>query len=201
MIAEYKKFRQWEQSEYPYYDRFGEWEVQYPDWDHIYSEFDRWLKFSSENEKDYDAVLFLIARDNEDEVLSEKLTDFPDIALKLAKYSITTLNSDAKWQLAKIIAKIPGDEIDTVIFKLSIDRSYYVQRICMMESAKRKSQYAKEMVEWSWETHEEYLMISALWSLHYLDDRDLDRLLERAMQSNIPFLINAANEIRAIRTA
>ncbi len=195
MITEYNKFRNWETSNNPWYMKIGEWECDYEHWDQIYSAFDCWVELSPNNESEYDALLYLIARDNEGEIIADKLMNYLPLAKRLAESSLSTVHSNAKWQLARVIANIAGDDIDDLLFRLSLDRSYYVQRICMMESAKRKSKYAKEMIEWSWLTNEEYQMICAIWSLHWLDDNDLEYLLERALRSKYEYLVKAANQI------
>jgi hypothetical protein len=195
---EIKKFRTWAKK-YPLYKRNGEWECDYHKWGDIRSAFDEWLAKTEHlsDSKEIDDVLYIIARDNECEALIKKLAKNQNLSLQLAKSSVNTLHTDAKWQLAKVIATFDLDEIDALLFNLSIDRSDYAQRICMMESAKRKSKYTKEMIEWSWFAHEEHQKISALWSLYWINDPDLAHYLKKAKESNLQYLMRNAEEIEA----
>jgi hypothetical protein len=159
MINEAKRFKEWEIKENPCYSKYGEWEVDYLNWDEIYQSFDSWIQKPNFRPDIIESVLYLMARDNECEIISGKLHGHPQLAKELAIQSMNFLHSNAKWQLVKIIALSHDSDIDEIIYKISLDRSYYVQRICLMESAKRNSKYTKEMIEWSWLTHDEYQMI------------------------------------------
>jgi hypothetical protein len=194
--SEIKKFRAWAKK-YPVYKRTGEWECDYPKWVTIYAAFDDWLnsKDNSLDAEEIDDILYLIARDNECENIIKKIAKHQELTLQLANLSVNTLHSDAKWQLAKAIGAFNSDGIDQLLFNISLDRSNYVQRICMMESAKRKSNYTKGMIEWSWSTSEEYQQISAIWSLYWIGDTELTQYLKKAKESNVKYLVENAQEI------
>ena len=189
------KFKEWESSEYPCYKKYGEWECDYDDWQEIYALVDQWINNVNWGDEIVDSVLFFMARDNECEIIRGKLSGKPDIYVKLAKLSLISLHSDAKWQLATLISENNSQDSCSLLHELWNDKSYYVQRICMMESAKLNSPYSNKMIEWAWLTHDEYQRISALWSLYWINDKDLLKYLHLANELKMEFLVKAAGEI------
>lgn len=197
IYQEIDKFRQWAKKIYPTYRRYGEWECDYGGWRNIYDAMDRFLATSpsSLDDKQVDNLLYILARDNEAEIIQNKLANNKNLTLLLAKKAKNTLHSNAKWQLAKIIAAYDDEIIDQLLFHLSVDRSYYVQRICLMESAKRASSYAREMIDWAWSTNDQYQRISALWALYWIKDPELKYFLVVAKNSGEKYLMENALQI------
>ncbi len=200
LLEEIQTFKKWA-DHYPIYQRSGEWECDYGNWAIIYTEFEKFSNMNIWNgemltEQQIDNLLYIIARDNECEHLVEVLLENLRLARHLAQHAVKTSHSDAKWQLAKCISAIPDMAIDELLYQLSFDRSYYVQRICMMESAKRQSVWTKEMIEFSWQTADEYQRISALWSLYWINSEDLEEYLAVAEKSDSVYLRENVQEIR-----
>ncbi len=179
----------------PVWLRSGEWECDYPHWDVAYKAAQNWIANPDWSDDAVDAFLFLMHHDNESEYIASEISVHMVMATKLAAIAATSKWSDAKWQLADLI------EDAGVICRLQEDMSYYTQRRCMMRLARLADSRAKKMVEHAWLTGDEYQRISALWSLHWLNDKDLDNYLAVAQRNPSKWIRKAAQDISQERTA
>ena len=105
LFNEIDKFKKWEKDENPAYSKYGEWECDYQYWNDIYHEIDELLDQEELNlsNSQIDDLLYIIARDNECEIIGEKLSKNVPFVISLANYAISSLHSDSKWQLVKIL--------------------------------------------------------------------------------------------------
>ncbi|MBD5779965.1 hypothetical protein IEN85_10740 [Pelagicoccus sp. NFK12] len=194
IISEAQRFKEWA-NQFPVHGRYGEWETEYENWGPVYSCIEKWIESPDWSQEAIEALLYLLARDNEVMNIRYQLGDHPEIAIELAKRSLKSKESCAKWQIVECIGNLEHPEIDQLLYQLYFDRDYYVQRRCMMESAKRKSLFTREMIELSWSTHDEYQMICVLWSLHWLKAPDLPDFLSVAKNSEYDLLKKNVEEI------
>jgi hypothetical protein len=198
LLKEIDRFRKWADG-FEVYERSGEWEMEYDQWTKIYTHFSNIISHNEpESILDHiDDILFIIARDNECEVICSELQSNKKWIFYIARNAINSSHSDAKWQIAKVIANFPSTESDELIYKLSLDRSTYVQRVCAMELAKMNSNHAKELADYLWLTGDLYCKISALWCLYWSKDPRLNHFLSNALKSNEKYLLENAHQINA----
>ncbi|MEI9958471.1 MAG: hypothetical protein WDM90_19690 [Ferruginibacter sp.] len=109
LFIEIDKFDAWAKSHYnvPRDDIGGEWECDYTDWDKIYTAFKNFLAKATPNnwtDKEKEQLLYIIARDNESEYLSDQLNE--TALITLTKQAIASGHRDDKWQLAIQLYKL-----------------------------------------------------------------------------------------------
>lgn len=112
---------------------FGEWETEYNDWDKIYQQTEELIKGLSV-EQWFDELiqdfLYILARDNESEIIIEQLIELPNQLLSIAKSAITYADKDAKWQIAYGLGEIREEKssIRKLLNEFLKDEHEYVRR-------------------------------------------------------------------------
>ena len=200
------KFDLWAQTQFdiPQNDIGGVWEYDYENWKDIYKSFEDFILTTdpqklTDNQKE--RLLYIIARDNENEYLAGVLdTHFLTI---LTEYSISNGNREDKWQLAIQLHKLTDKQKAlTLLEKFVNDEEEYVSRRSLMELAKLKSEKVEFYAERFWNKDkygymEEYQKIAVLHSLKIINSKLLNNYIERAKQSGQKYLIENANQIES----
>jgi len=200
-LSEIENFRFWAEDS-PEEKRFEEWECNYPNWVEIYSTFDEFLQASEiENlgEADLNELLYIIAADNECEILTEKVAKHPDKLLFLSQIAIHSIYNNAKWQLASELGKIKTHkaEAEQLLFQFAKDQDEYTSRRALGALGKLGSSRLIEFVESAWATNHEYQRIMALSVLQRTDSPELEKYLLLAEQDGRKHLIYNASQIRS----
>jgi hypothetical protein len=130
LLLEIEMFRNWANTA----DKsFGEWETEYLQWDRIYRYVKKLIedtpveKWSSDQLNEF---LYILARDNECEIIIDTLIENPPQLLALAKHSIFFPDHDARWQIAYGLGEIKDNdhEIINLLNKFLQDEKEYVRR-------------------------------------------------------------------------
>lgn len=106
----------------------GEWECDYPDWQTLYAAVDDFLAVAAHRTitgEELELLLYVLARDNEDEHVLETLELFPGIAAQVAEAAFSISDVDARWQAAVLAGRIGA--VSTVRRYLD-DQAEYVRR-------------------------------------------------------------------------
>jgi hypothetical protein len=130
LLLEIDIFRNWAKTA----DKsFGEWETEYLHWDRIYHYVNKLIeetpveKWSSDLLNEF---LYILARDNECEIIIDTLIDNPNQLLSVAKHSVSFPDHDARWQIAFGLGEIDenNQEIQTLLNQFLLDEFEYVRR-------------------------------------------------------------------------
>ena len=204
LFIEIDKFDKWArlESDIPQDERGGEWECDYSSWGKIYDLFEAFINESnpdtwSDDEKE--RLLYIIARDNEMEILAEKLSE--NALIVLANESLKIGHKDDKWQLAVQLQRLTDKKLAIELLEKFInDDEEYVNRRALLELAKLKSDRVEYYCDKMWNKDkygdlEEYQRIAVLNSLYEIDSMQLDNYIEFAKIDGREYLIQNANEI------
>ncbi|MGE7673096.1 hypothetical protein ACQKMV_05845 [Lysinibacillus sp. NPDC094403] len=112
---------------------FGEWETEYLHWDRIYYYANKLIEGTPIEQWSSNLLnefLYILARDNECEIIIGNLIDNPKQLLSIAKYSVSFPDHDARWQIAYGLGEIDEDnqEIQTLIKQFLLDEIEYVRK-------------------------------------------------------------------------
>jgi len=206
LLIEVNRFDEWAKllSEIPQDERGGEWECDYPNWNRIYDLFDEFIQSNDPTnwtryEKEH--LLYIIARDNEREILASKLSTNPKELILLTEESIINGHRDDKWQLAVQLTKLEDTQIAIVLLeKLVNDKEEYVNRRALMELAKLQADSVESYCEQFWNRRiygddEEYQRMAVLQALKDINSNLLDYYIELAREDGRRHLTAFANEL------
>lgn len=203
-MAEVARFREWDAA-YPPGRRGGEWEIEYDHWPALYAgvlAFTDARPFIDWSAEELRAVLYVIARDNEDEHLVRSIrSSRPDTLLPLAEAAATMGERDAKWQLADQLGRLgqKGAREERVLLTFSRDESEYVRRRSLSALARLGSPAVEELSLQAWHRPDEsqqWARMMALWCLHRTGSPHLERLLTEAEQGEHQLLADYALKLR-----
>lgn len=130
LLSEIERFRNWAATA----DKsFGEWETEYPDWDKIYRSVNVLIKetpVEKWNAELLNEFLYILARDNECEMIIDALKENPEQLLSIAKHAVLFPDPDARWQIAYGLGEIDinNQEKQTLLKQFSHDKNEYVRR-------------------------------------------------------------------------
>ena len=205
LFTEIDKFDNWARSLYsiPQDDIGGEWECGYKDWGQIYSAFEAFVSSAdptSWSDPEKGRLLYIIARDNETELLAH---DLPDQAvIVLAAYALSNGHRDDKFQLAKRLSIISDEEIAAnLLEQLVNDEDEYVCRIALMELAKVKAEKIEYYAELFWNRNkygemDEYQKMAVLQSLKASGSKQLGHYIQLAKQQGGQYLQQSASRLQ-----
>ncbi|WP_316569156.1 HEAT repeat domain-containing protein [Neobacillus sp. YIM B06451] len=130
LLSEIERFRNWAATA----DKsFGEWETEYPDWEKIYLFVNRLIKetpVEKWNKGLLNEFLYILARDNECEIIIDALIENPKQFLYIAKQAVRFPDPDARWQIAYGLGEIHvnNEEKQTLLKQFLHDEDEYVRR-------------------------------------------------------------------------
>lgn len=111
LTQEAARFRAWAATD-DAANRYGEWETDYEDWGYAHIAVEDALKAAPLPiwpPTVVDDLLYLLARDNEDEVIVDLLAEFPEALLWIAEIACDRGENDAKWQIADRLGNSRSD--------------------------------------------------------------------------------------------
>ncbi|MDI4647907.1 HEAT repeat domain-containing protein [Cohnella hashimotonis] len=159
-----------------------EWETNYPHWTILNTIFNSIIETTDPNKWDRRTInnlLYILGRDNECELLIQKLSEFPASFIFLSEEGIHYPDRDAKWQLAHYLTKCTSthfSEAEQLLIKYYEDENEYVKRHALLALGIIKSNYAEKCALNSWSTGIKYQRIAALQVLKQLDSPHYDKL-------------------------
>ncbi|WP_163539591.1 hypothetical protein [Gracilibacillus sp. YIM 98692] len=129
LLLEIELFKNWAK---PADKSFGEWETEYLHWDRIYHFVNKLIEDSPVEKWSPDLInefLYILARDNECEIIIDTLIENPPQLLSIAKHSVSFPDHDARWQIAYGLGEINENEqeIKNILKKLLNDDKEYVR--------------------------------------------------------------------------
>jgi len=212
-MAEVGRFRTWAGSdppatrsqERPLHHADGEWECDYPHWPELYAAViehvaarppDAW------SDEQRQAVLYALARDNEDEHLGEEIRiHHPTTLIALAKAALLGGEYDARWQLADQLGHLDhhlGD-VEGLLLAFARDEDEYVRRRALKSLARIDSPSAERFALEAWhrpDEHQEWARMMVLDCLHRIRSPHLEHLLAEAERDERQHLRDFAKRLR-----
>jgi HEAT repeat protein len=133
LTREVRRFKTWAESGAPDVLGIGhgrgEWECNYPHWEELYESAEALLAQPHLiDEESADLLLYVLARDNEDERIADELKHAPLALSKILQRGLTYPDPDARWQIAMILAAAMGEAARETLHQLSTDTDEYVRR-------------------------------------------------------------------------
>ena len=215
-MVEIGRFRTWAGSnpsatrsqEQPFYHSDGEWECDYPHWSELYAAV---MAHTAANlaedwsDEQSQAVLYALARDNEDEFLAQEIREqHPARLIALAKIAVVGGEFDARWQLAEQLGHLTGNLVDVepLLLAFASDEDEYVRRRALRSLARKSSPEVEHLALEAWnrpDEQQEYARMMVLHCLHLINSPHLEPLLAEAELDEGKYLRNSANRIRLDR--
>lgn len=194
------EFRAWAGS-YPHAERSGDWECDYDYWISIGNAFSGFLDSSDPQRWDQHVIellLYILARDNEDEALKRELVGRPSHLLALARAGVRSTERDARWQLADALGSVEADEGEVVplLEAYAADADEYVSRRTLLALGHRQAPVAEALARRAWNTGHEYQRMAALEVLRALGSSLLSSYLDSAQQDGRQYLVETGKRIR-----
>jgi hypothetical protein len=134
LAAEAAKFRQWASCRQSpdfrpdQHSHGAEWECDYEHWETLYAAVDDFLAAAAHRTlavEELELLLYVLARDNEDERVLETLQRFPGIAAQVAEAAVRFPDDDARWQAAVLAGRIGSA---AAVRRFLDDEAEYVRR-------------------------------------------------------------------------
>lgn len=197
-------FDKWAQalSDKPQDDRGGEWECDYRHWSAIYDAFEFFIQTSNPETwtaGEKDRLLYILARDNELQILAKMVSTNQRTLTILTEYSITHGHRDDKWQLAVQLHKLDDkNKAIQLLEQLVMAEDEYVNRRSLMELATLGASSVEHYCEVFWNRQiylpevEEYQKMTVLAALKEINSPQLRRYLELAKEDGRKYLVRAA---------
>lgn len=207
IFIEIAKYKQWAegliQNGYKY--GCGEWECEYNDWGTIYSEFENIIKNSTPEQytkEELMKLIYILARDNEDEFLADIIVENQMWLICLCEYSFLSDENDARWQLAVRAKYIQDKAISRQLLERYVnDSDEYVNRRALMELAEvlpDKVEYYS-CIFWDRDIYgdlSEYQRMAVLEALKKINSELLSKYLEEAQKDGRKYLVSFASKIK-----
>ncbi len=160
--------------------------------------------YSHWSKNDIDNIIYAIARDNECNLIIEKVSENKPLLLYLCNHVLGSNENDAKWQFAEALSWLPDHSThraEELLLVLVDDHDEYVSRRALLALGKIKSARAEALAERAWGSGLEYQKISALWVLRDLSSQKLTNFLDMAVQDGSAHVKSNADEIRRLLLA
>lgn len=199
LLVEVALFQQWANVSFP---NGGGGECEYGSWDKLYPavlEFMAAHPFSDWTQEEIAAVLYALARDNEDEFIAKELPE--DLLLQLTQAAIAFGEPHARWQLAVQLGEraVEGELSERLLLALAHDENEYVRRRALNALTSLGSPAVEDLSLEMWERadpSQEYSRMMVLSCLQKIASPKLEALLAEAEKDTRPYLRAAAERIR-----
>lgn len=198
LFKEIAKFHLWSEtySNVTEDERGGDWECSYKNWSLIGKLFEDFLQSSAPSTWDNETIkelLYIVARDNECERLSNIVGQHQQ-ALKLLTTSVIHHGpGDAKWQLAVQLKKLNDLSFaEQLLEKLVQDNDEYVSRRALLTLAEIGSKKTEHYCAIAWNKDLgdlEHQRIAVLHSLYNINSSLLSRYLRLAKEDGSKYLL------------
>lgn len=209
ILDEINKFWEWQCQKFPNvdsYDISGEWETEYNDWNKIYTAFSYMLQSENVNNADEQLMkklIYIIARDNECEVLIDELTANKEWFEVLCKLCLSSDESDAKWQFVSRLPECQCEEdIKNLVLKFAEDKDEYVSRRALLVMPQIRPDKVEYYASLFWENKsvykdvQEYRIMALLKALKEISSPLFDVYLTKAKQIDSKVIQNYISQIK-----
>jgi hypothetical protein len=198
-LLELERFRLWAATN-PSANRSGEWECDYLEWPALHKATSELLQvLTVEKAKTITAqLLFVIAADNECQVVAADVAKNPSNLLYLAQAAIRNPFAEARWQLAVELGNLKSHKLEAerLLLSFSQDEDEYTRRRALGALAEAGSARVDEVAASAWSSEFEYQRIMALSALHRVNSPALGKYLELADADGREHVVAQANRIR-----
>lgn len=197
LFQEIKNYHEWAN----YQDKqIVEWESTYEEWPKIIKLFEVFIcntDFGQWDDEQINEVLYIIARDNEAEMLAAMVSENELLLLFLAEKALASEEADAKWQLA---IQLPNcercSEAERLLIRYVQDEAEYVNRRALMALAAIGSGETEKYCEIAWKRDcygdlQEYQRMAALHALSVIESKQLPKYIELAKQDGRKWLVKS----------
>lgn len=174
LAKEVARFKNWAPS---HEGTYGEWECDYEHWNELWAATKESMKFYAHELPDIETsnnLLYVIARDNEIEILRKELIKYPVLLRHLARFGVDSSEPYAKWQIAISVADAQLEDAADLIRPYLTDADEYVRRRSLLAIAPFSPIEAEEVAKTWMDEDYEYSRIAGL---HILDNVNSDSLL------------------------
>ena len=203
LMTEVDRFRAWADA-YPYDQRSGEWECDYEAWPALYDTVLGFVAnhlFASWSKTELRAVLYAIARDNEDQYLVREIRKrHPELIAPLARAALGIGERDDRWQLAVELGHLGASaQVEPLLLEMAHDEHEYVRRRALKALLRIGSSVVEELALAAWfrpDKDQEWARMMALYCLHKLGSPRLELLLAEAERDARQYLREYAERIR-----
>jgi HEAT repeat protein len=173
--AEIGNFRTWAAT---VQHRSGEWEFYYPNWDKIYRAIENCLATEPLTTQRVKLLLYILARDNEGEIILDLLSENLQIGYQIAQQGLNYPDSDARWQIAVLLGQIGSSEAVILLRKMTNDVDEYVRRRALLAIRDIDKSFAEQVaITWLTSEHDSSRMV-ALDTLKVLGSDHLSEAME-----------------------
>ena len=198
-------FDNWAQtmSDRPQDERGGEWECDYRHWGIVYDAFETFIQTSNPatwTADEKERLLYILARDNESEILAKMVSTNEHALTALTEYAIVHGHREDKWQLAVQLHTLNDKNMAIQLLEqLVMAEDEYVNRLSLMELAKLGASSVEHHCELFWNRHiyldedEEYQRMAVLTALKEINSSQLGYYLELAKKDGRKYLVRAAD--------
>ncbi len=203
LLTEVARFQSWAEA-FPLEQRSGEWECLYQEWALLYAAVRHLLStrlLADWSQAELAAVLYAVARDNEDQILAHQIgVQYPQLLLPLAEAASESGEPEAKWQFAQELgqATAPADSVEPLLLIFSQDGSEYVRRQALCSLARIGSPAVETLALSEWQRpddSQQWMRMMVLWCLHRVKSSHLDGFLRQAEQDERPYLSAYARRV------
>lgn len=201
LFIEIKKFHKWADLQE---QKIGEWETWYGEWSKIITYFKRFLAqtdFMQWDDEQVNEILYIIARDNESEILVDMVSKHTPLLLFLAEKALISGEHDAKWQLAiHLPEREPHSLAEVLLLRYVQEDEEYVNRRALMALARMGSKETETFCKIAWERErygeqQEYQRIAVLHALFTIKSDLLPQYILKAKEDGRKWVVKNALEI------
>jgi len=180
----------------------AEWESSYERWHELYAEAEAFIaegdyeRWSAEDKRD---LLYVLARDNEDEIVADALRRRPEVLVAVAQDALSFGEPDARWQIASMLGELAPltAEVEALLARFAGDEHEYVRRRAFLALAAIGSDLTQEHALRAWASGATAQRVAALTALHLVRSPLLRRYLDLAFEDGRAPLVTAALRIVA----
>lgn len=200
-LHEVQRFRRWTTTIPVERTQWIGWECNYLEWADVCSAASNFLaavNIENLSEQTINALLYIIAADNECWIIVYEVAKCPKNLLYLAQAAILSPYADAKWQLAIELGKLltHKSEAERILLAFAKDEDEYTRRRTLMALAELDSSLVNELIEPAWSSNHQYQRMMVLSALHRIASPDLEKYLKLAELDGREYLVAWAARIR-----
>ncbi len=203
-LPEVQRFRRWVAT-IPTERQLAEWECNYSEWADVYkasTDFLAVVDVKELTEATLNELLFIIAADNECQIIAGEIAKYPEALLYMAQAALRSSYANAKWQLAIELGNLAvyQREAERILYALAKDEDEYTRRRALGALAEAGSSLVNELIEPAWLSNHQYQRMMVLSALHKIASPELERYLALAETDGREYLVAWASHIRRGQT-
>ena len=126
-------------------------------------------------------LLFVVARDNTEQIVAEDLLAYPKWVHALAQVSLDFDDMDGRWQMAVALGASPyKGAAEKLLTKMNEGDDEFVSRMALLALANLGSALTEPAALRAWKTNDEYQRIAVLWAMYRIKSANLPKYIEAA---------------------